>query len=214
MALVKICGTTSVQDALLAQSGGAHYVGLVIDHPPSPRNVSQETARTIVEALQRPAVAVTVNLSLDALLEMEARVHPGVMQLHGDESPDLVFGLVARGITVWKAVNGEATKVERRAREFRAAGAQAILLDAREQVHGEVVYGGTGKTTDWGLARHLVEQGYRIVLAGGLTPENVPRAITAVQPWMVDAVSGVEEAKGVKSGTKIYSFVQHALEAA
>lgn len=207
--LVKICGTTSVHDALLAQNAGADYLGVILLHPPSPRNIDLLTARAISNAVDIPIVAVTVNLSLDQLLEINRQLAPAVLQLHGDEPPQLVEALTQQGLRVWTAVGGE--QARERADELLKAGAEAILVDARAKAKtGDTIYGGTGKRSDWNLARELCDSGARVVLSGGLSPENVAEAIQTVQPWLVDTVSGVESSPGVKGMNKLRQFLLKA----
>jgi phosphoribosylanthranilate isomerase len=208
--LVKICGTTSPEDAELAASAGADYIGVILHHPPSPRNVSTEQARAIFAAARVPVVALTVNQPLDVLLQLAAEFKPAVLQLHGDETPELVSALKVHGLTVWTACSGDTDAVASRARAMTNAGADAVLLDARAVKDGQIVYGGTGHRADWTLARQLVDEGLRVVLAGGLTPENVHQAVATVQPWMVDIVSGVEASKGIKDPEKVWQFIAEA----
>ena len=206
-ALVKICGTTSVADGLLAQDEGANYIGLILEHPPSPRSVELPVAQSIRSAISRPLVAVTVNLSVPRLMEIWNGLRPAALQLHGDESASTVRELKERGATVWKVLDGESERVLCQASAMAAAGADALLIDARARADGETIYGGTGSLADWSTARALVEQGYRVILAGGLHPENVAEAIASVRPWMVDVVSGVESSKGVKDPAKLQAFI-------
>lgn len=204
--LVKICGTTSIDDALLAQSAGADFLGVILSHPPSPRNIDLETARAIRDAVSIPLVAVTVNLSLPQLLEINEKLAPEIFQLHGDEPPQLIEELTRSGLRVWAAVGGE--HAGEQAHASLVAGAEAVLVDARATTKaGATVYGGTGKRSDWMLARGLRETGARVILSGGLSPENVALAIQTVQPWLVDTVSGVESTPGIKDSDKIRQFL-------
>jgi phosphoribosylanthranilate isomerase len=205
--LVKICGTTNLEDALLARDAGADYFGIVVEHAPSPRSVSLGEAIILRDNTPLPAVALTVNQSLEFLLNLAAKLRPAVLQLHGDETPELVRELTSRGLIVWKALSGEADHVLRDAAAMRDAGAAAILLDARAQKNGATVYGGTGQLSDWALARKLVDEEHRVVLAGGLNPQNVAEAIAAVRPWAVDCASGVEARKGHKDARAVRDFV-------
>lgn len=207
---VKICGTTSPRDARLSHEAGADFLGVILHHPRSPRSVSLQTAREIEAATLLPIVAVTVNQAFEALLEIAEILGPHALQLHGDESPQLVEQLTSRGLRVWKAISGDQNALLSQAKAFRDAGADAILVDAREVSPQGVVYGGTGKSADWDAAHSLVESGFRVVLAGGLAPENVERAIETVQPWGVDVVSGVEATKGVKLHQAVLEFVVRA----
>ena len=206
--LAKICGTTSVQDALLAHRHGADYLGVIVEHAPSPRSVSRETARAIFAATSLPAVAVTVNWSLSQLTQFDEEFAPAALQLHGDETPQLVSALKSRGFVVWTACSGHGEVLLSRAREMRDAGADAILIDARQTDGDQIVYGGTGHLSDWDAARVLASEGARIILAGGLNAGNVRTAIETIRPWTVDVISGVEAHKGVKDETKLHDFLQ------
>ena len=145
---------------------------------------------------------MTVNLSLDELRRLHEELRPDVLQLHGDETPELVVALKNEGYRVWAAVHNA-----ERASQMHEAGADAILVDARATTSDGTIYGGTGQRSDWLLARELVNQGVRVVLAGGLDANNVSSAIEQVRPWMVDAVSGVEARKGVKDPEKVAQFI-------
>jgi len=113
--------------------------------------------------------------------------------------------LVANDAVIWAACSDL-----RRATQMRDAGADAILIDARALQNNETIYGGTGARSDWNLARELVQDGTRVILAGGLNPQNVADAIDFVHPCMVDVVSGVEKKKGVKDAAKVASFIEAA----
>ncbi len=207
---VKICGTTSPRDARLSHEAGADFLGVILHHPRSPRHISLQMAREIKAATSTPLVAVSVNQPFEVLLEIVEILRPHALQLHGDESPQLVEQLSARGLRVWKAISGDKNALFSQADAFRDAGAQAILVDAREESPQGVIYGGTGKSADWNAARHLVESGFRVILAGGLTPDNIARAIETVRPWGVDVISGVEAEKGIKNEAKVLEFVARA----
>ncbi len=206
--LVKICGNTSLEDAQLAVRLGADYLGVIVGYPPSPRHVSLAAARVIRQGIKESAtgfVAVTVNLSLDELRRLHEELRPNVLQLHGDETPELVVALKNEGFQVWAAVH-----TAERATQMHEAGADAILVDARAATSDGTIYGGTGQRSDWLLARALVNEGVRVVLAGGLDAQNVSSAIEQVRPWLVDAVSGVEARKGVKDPEKVAQFIAAA----
>lgn len=207
---VKICGTTSPHDARLATAAGANFLGVILHHPPSPRNVSLATALEIKHSTALPLVVLSVNQPLEILLELTRQLQPYALQLHGDESPELVEALAQRGQRVWKAISGDENVLLAAAKSYDAARADAILVDARETSPNGIVYGGTGHVADWTAAKRLVDEGFRVILAGGLSPENVARAIELVRPWGVDVVSGVEATKGVKNAQKVSDFVTHA----
>ena len=209
---LKICGTTNLADA--KTSAGADALGVIVNHRVSPRHIEIETARVIVDGVAVPIVAVSVNQSLQSLEQIARDCNPLALQLHGDESPQLVRELVARGFTVWKALSGDAATLTAQARVYTEAGASALVVDARETNASGTIYGGTGHLADWNAARALVDEGYRVILAGGLTPANVARAIETVRPWGVDVVSGVEARKGVKDAEKVRAWIEAARDAA
>lgn len=208
--MIKICATTNIDDALLAHKAGADYFGVVVEHAPSPRSVLLPEAIELRDNTPLPCVGLTVNKPLEFLLRVAEQMRPAVFQLHGDESPELVRELTERKLVVWTAIAGEEETVLRRAAAMREAGANAILLDARATKNGEIVYGGTGERADWKLARRLVNDGFRVVLAGGLDPKNVAEAIETVKPWGVDCASGVESEKGRKNPRAVHEFVFNA----
>jgi len=210
MPLVKICGTTSIEDAKLAARAGADYLGIIVEHAPSPRNVSLNRAREIAAAVDVAVVVVTVNLTLERLLQIHEALRPAVLQLHGDESPEIVRQLKEQAVLVWAVAAGSAAEVRQRAFEMREAGADAILVDVRAITPDGIIYGGTGQIGDWDVARELVESGLRVILAGGLTPDNVAAAVSTACPWMVDVISGVEARKGVKDEAQVRRFIEAA----
>lgn len=201
---VKICGITRPEDALVAARAGAHAIGLVF-HPSSPRAVSVERARDIVDAL--PPFVTAVGLFVDASDTLVRAVVQAVplqlLQFHGAEEPDYC----ARFALPWiKAVRVKAgVDLLQYARRFSAA--KGLLLDAF--VEGRE--GGTGSTFDWDLIPSDLP--LPIVLAGGLTPENVGTAIRQVRPWAVDVSSGVEREKGIKDAARVAAFIRGARDA-
>lgn len=205
--LIKICGTTSLQDAQLAVQHGADYLGVIVDYPPSPRHVSLKDAIEIRRQLSGEVqfVAVTVNLSFDELRHVYTELQPDVLQLHGDETPQLVEKLKGEGYRVWVAVHNT-----QRAVQMRKAGVEALLVDARATTADGIIYGGTGQRSDWELARSLVADGIQVVLAGGLDTQNVAAAIEQVRPSVVDVISGVEAHKGFKDPQKVAQFIEAA----
>ena len=198
MVRVKICGITCLEDAVAAVRLGADALGFVFAQ--SPRRVAPERAREIIRAL--PALVQTVGVFVDAPLEemAEVRVYCGldILQLHGDESPETVARLDGRVIKALRVTGGEHSLGNR----FPSA---TLLLDA----YSEQARGGTGKTFDWTLARDIA--GRRpIILAGGLTPENVAEAIEIVRPYAVDVSSGVEREPRRKDHGKTARFIGEA----
>ncbi len=195
---IKICGITNLEDALLAADLGADALGFIF-YPKSPRHVAPETAREIIAQLPPFVASVGVFVDEDAgvVHDLAARVGLDWVQLHGQESPDYCRGLGRRVIKGFR-IKDEKSLVEL---ENYHDAVQAFLLDAYKK--GQV--GGTGEVFDWQLARKAQRYG-RIILAGGLTPENVAQAIATAQPQAVDAASGTEAAPGRKDPVKLLAF--------
>ncbi len=198
---VKICGITRVEDAVSAADAGADLIGLNF-WPGTPRCVSVERAKEIADAVRDRVeiVALFVDAPGDEVLATAEQVGAPTVQLHGSETAEFAAGL--GGLRVIKAFH-----IEREEDLNRIVGfpAYAYLLDAR----GGAMPGGTGRTIDWDLARRATEHG-RILLAGGLTPENVAEAVRLAGPWGVDTASGVETAPGEKDAAKVTLFVERA----
>jgi phosphoribosylanthranilate isomerase len=198
---VKICGITNRDDALVAVEAGAHALGFVF--APSPRQISPEAAAEIIAALPPfvQTVGVVVNQDLEPIL---ARCPLDAVQFHGEE-PAEVLGRVS-GVRRIKAFR-VADEQDLEPIAAYASVADAFLLDAR--VPG--IAGGTGHTFPWHLAREARRFGRPIVLAGGLTPENVAAAVVAGRPDAVDVSSLVERAPGQKDADRVRRFVAAAL---
>ena len=194
---VKICGTTRPADARAAAEAGADAIGLVF-YPPSPRFLSVERAVEIRDALPPfvQTVALFVNPDAAQVAQVIGRVKPGMLQFHGEETPEFCaqFGVpfikacrVRQGIDLLEYL-----------RPF--ARASAWLLDSFVPQ-----YGGAGESFDWALVP--AERSRPLILSGGLDPGNVARAVRTVRPWGVDVASGVESAKGLKDAAKMAAFV-------
>ena len=195
---IKICGFTNAEVARAAAFAGADAIGLVF-YEPSPRNVSIDIAREIVAALPPfvNRVGLFVNANPNQIDEVLCEVSLDTLQFHGDETP---LDCAQYHLPFYKAVRvTETTDIQQVATKFSAAS--ALLLDA----FNPTAYGGTGEAFDWSLAK--VDIDLPIILAGGLTEKNVIEAIAQVNPYAVDASSGVESAKGVKDIDKIRRFI-------
>ena len=201
---VKICGVTRLDDALAACRAGADAIGFVF-YPPSPRNVSVESARAIVRRL--PAFVTSVGLFVDAPADVVAHARAvvplDVLQFHGDEPPEFCAQFDAPYIKAVR-MRAEVSLLEYARRYERARG---LLLDAF--VSG--AQGGTGQRFDWTLIPAQVP--LPIILSGGLDPGNVVEAIRCVRPWAVDVSSGVEAAKGIKDPAQILAFIKGVRDA-
>jgi len=200
MVRVKICGITTLEDALFAVERGTDYVGLIL-YPKSPRFVPKERRREILESLKDvKKVAVMVNPSEEEALEALEEGFD-LIQLHGEERPERAdrvgFERVIKAFRV-REKTPEIDEVWKRA--------HTILLDT----YSEKAYGGTGKSFNWDIAKEIVEKGFRIILSGGLKPENVKEAVLKVRPFGVDVSSGVEVKPGVKNKIRIERFIKEA----
>jgi phosphoribosylanthranilate isomerase len=201
---IKICGLTNKEDALAAAALGADAIGFVF--APSPRQVTPKRAREIVLAL--PPLVQTVGVFVDEDPEKVASTATfcdlDLLQFHGKEPP----GYCSRfGRGVIKAVRVQ-NQADLEACSQYSAVVGALLLDT--YMAGR--RGGTGVTFDWSLAQAAKKYG-RIILAGGLTPENVGTAISVAGPYGVDASSGLEEKPGIKDNAKMARFIQAVRQA-
>jgi phosphoribosylanthranilate isomerase len=195
----KICGITRHTDAQTAAALGAQALGFVF-FAKSPRNIAALDARKIVDALPPfvTSVGLFVNPAVDEVKRVQQGVRLGLLQFHGDESPEFCAQF---GVPYIKAVRVKAgLDLLQYARDYRSA--RGLLLDAF--VDG--THGGTGSTFDW----NLIPPGLPlpVILSGGLTSENVGNAIRRVSPWAVDVSSGVELNPGIKDPQKMAAFMK------
>ena len=194
---IKICGVTRPEDGVMAAEAGADAIGLVF-HRPSPRCVTPAQAREIVAAL--PPLVTAVGLFLDApAAEVEAvldAVPIDLLQFHGAESAADCERYGRRYIKAVGMAGGDPWAVA-----AAHPGAAALLLDG----HAPGAAGGSGQAFDWG--RELPTS-HRIIIAGGLGPENVAEATRRTCPWGVDCSSAVESAPGIKNGRKVAAFCE------
>lgn len=195
---VKICGITRREDASAAVGAGADALGFVF-HAPSPRHVEIQRAREIARSLAPfvTRVGLFVNAGRDFIAGVVDEVGIDLIQFHGDETPQDCAGY---GRPYIKAIRMK-PDVDLAAERRRYADAAALLLDAYEPG----VKGGTGQTFDWD--RIPAALAGEIILAGGLTPDNVAEAIRRVRPYAVDVSGGVERDKGIKDPQKIKRFM-------
>ncbi len=201
MVRVKICGITSARDAVAAVAAGADALGFNF-FPPSPRYVEPELAHAIGASL--PPFVATVGIFVDEEPRKVNRICGDCglryAQLHGHESPRRAAAVKAAQVI--KAIRVREESDLKQLGRFNAA---AYLLDT----YVPEMPGGTGQTFDWELARRAASRG-KIILAGGLTPENVARAVAAARPYAVDVAGGVEQEPGVKSRRLLAEFVRAA----
>ena len=203
MTRVKICGVTSAEQALACIEAGADSVGVNFVAS-SVRRVDVPAAAAIVRAVGSRAlvVGVVAAMPLPAMRSLRDATGVGCLQLHGDETAADVTALLPHA---YKAVRVASREDVARA---RSAPGEYVLVDAKV----EGAFGGTGHAFDWSLVVDLARE-RRLVLAGGLTPDNVGLAVATVRPWCVDVASGVESAPGVKDIEKVRAFVLAARQA-
>ncbi len=200
MIKVKICGLTNLEDALAAAEAGADAFGFVF-YPKSPRCVKSKTVKEIIR--QMPPYVTTVgvfaNASADEILDVMDECGLDIAQLQGDEPPSVCERLGSKAIKAIRVKDHDSLA------SMKAYSVRAFVLDAFTPEN----FGGTGKRFDWDLALEAKQYG-RIILAGGLTPENVREAIQKVRPYGVDVSSGVEHQIGKKDPEKVRQFIVKA----
>jgi phosphoribosylanthranilate isomerase len=201
MVQVKICGITCVEDAQAAVEAGADALGFVF-YPPSPRYVTPEQAEQIIRGLPPfvTTVGLFVDVPLDTVNDLAAQCRLDRIQLHGRESPEFCAQIKQPVIKAFRIKDAESLA---HLPEYQIA---AYLLDA--YVEGALP-GGTGASFAWELAAQAKPHG-PVILAGGLTPENVEAAIMQIRPYGVDVSSGVERTPGIKDHRKVQAFIRRA----
>ena len=197
MLKVKICGITNREDALWAVECGADALGFIF-YKKSPRYINPEHAKEIISILPPfiSTVGVFVNEDYNDVRDVKLLTDLNTVQLHGDESPsycNLIEGKLIKAIRI---------KNEKSIERLKKYTVDAFLLDSFDTSS----FGGSGLTFDWRLAEKAKQHG-RIILAGGLTQDNVEEAINKVAPFGVDVSSGVESKPGIKNKKKVKDFI-------
>lgn len=209
---IKICGITNLDDALAAADAGADAVGFNFCTR-SPRFIEPLAARDIAARLPARVarVGVFVNATAGAIVAAAEQVGLNIIQLHGDEPPDEVRALAPRQVMrAIRATSKNLAEVSRYLERCRKVGAELLAIMADAAVAGQ--YGGTGERADWDAWSQYASKPRvpPLVLAGGLTPENVAEGIARVRPAAVDVASGVESEPGLKDQAKVKQFVDAA----
>ena len=208
---VKICGITRKEDLYAASEAGADAVGFVVGVSSSPRNLSFAEAERLIRKVPPfvKSVLVTVLRKIEDLAEYE-KLNPDVIQIHGENFQ--ILGAVRHklpNMMLLKAINATSARnlniVSKAAKMF-----DGVLLDS----FVEGLYGGTGTIHDWDLSKRVRQLIHPkpLILAGGLTSENVAEAVRIVKPYGVDVSTGVEQQPGIKSNKKIVEFIKKAKE--
>ena len=195
MTRVKICGITNYDDAAMAADLGADALGFIF--APSPRMVSPDRAREIITKLPAfvKSVGVFVNEDNDRITDIIDYCGIDIVQLHGDESPEICESFMPRAVKALK-IRGDNTPEEYT--EYKGK-VKAFLLDT----YSEKAAGGTGKTFNWDIAIRIKNLGVPVILAGGLDASNIREAVQKVRPYAVDVSSRIEERPGKKDHGKM-----------
>ena len=204
MTIIKICGIKTWKDARAAIEAGADFLGFNF-YSKSVRFIEKEKCEEITNFLKKEfpqikLVGVFVNSPVEEIKNILDVCSLDLAQLHGDETPEIFSRLAPRAFRAFRGIPENFSGYER-------SEAPVMLIDAA--VKG--IYGGSGKTADWSAAEKLARK-YPLLLAGGLTPENVAEAVRRVKPWGVDVASGVESAPGEKDAEKMSAFVKAVRE--
>ncbi len=214
---IKICGITNLADAYAATEAGADMLGFIF-YPPSPRSISPAQAGEIAWLIaqefgtSRPRfVGVFVDMPVFKVQRAAELAHLDLIQLHGNEPPDNLLDLAGRAFkalrprTLAETLAGWETY---RPTFVADPDTPNLLIDAYDPARP----GGSGRPADWELAQTLTQR-CRLLLAGGLTPDNAAWAVQQVQPWGIDVSSGVEMSKGKKDHGRVRAFIQAVREA-
>ena len=200
MTVVKICGITNLDDALAAVAAGADALGFNF-YKPSPRYITPQHAREIIEQLPKSLLTVGVFVneeSPDVVRSIAGEAGIRALQLHGDESPEYCRELAGYYVIKTFAVSDTFDVATAKAYDV-----EAIMLDTK---HNRL-RGGTGRVFDWSVARQAALTIPKLFLAGGLSPENIENAVEIVRPFAVDACSALEDTPGKKNPERMRVFV-------
>ena len=198
---IKVCGVTTPDDAAMAARAGADYVGVVLTE--SPRRISSQRAREI--AITLPPATLLVAVFADEGPEEVARAIEG-LPVHAVQVGGWNDAAPGGSYEIWHVLRGASLPEPA---TLPMVPLRTYLLDA----HDPGLPGGTGKRADWGWARRAVNAGLRLIVAGGLRPENVSDLVLEVRPFGVDAASGLESEPGRKDPAKVQAFVERIREA-
>jgi len=201
MTLIKICGITNLDDALAAVQAGADALGFNF-YKPSPRYITPQHAREVVEQLPESVLTVGVFVneeSPDVVQSIASEAGIGALQLHGDETPTYCRDLAADYYVIKTFAVSDSFDVQ----TAKAYEVEAIMLDTKHNS----LRGGTGRVFDWSIAQQAASTIPKLFLAGGLSPENIENAVETVRPFAVDACSALEDSPGKKNHDRMRVFV-------
>lgn len=208
---LKICGITNADDARLVAASGADYCGILVDVPFSERSLSLLEAKDVASAADIPVVILLCDPDGAAAEGVVREIKPYALQLLCRESPAFVREMKSRlPCRIWKTVHLPPPAGQASPEAYAQVGADALIVDRADRSEGVLRLGGTGKTVDWNAALSIVEAvSIPVLLAGGITPENVEQALDAVRPAGIDVCSGVEASNGRKDPEKVRALVHH-----
>ena len=211
MTRIKICGLTNLTDAECAVNHGADMLGFIF-YAKSPRYINPVVVRSLLDGLGErrskiTAIGVFVNTAPQTITDILKQTGLDIAQLSGDETPDDVLALEGRAYKVVRNAEQAKQFYESGMLQATAFSTPGLLLDADHPM----LYGGSGMRVDHSIAS-LIAQKCRLLLAGGLKPENVISALSVVHPWGVDVASGVEASPGRKDHAKVMQFIQAVRE--
>lgn len=216
---VKLCGTTSMEDALMATRAGADYFGVVIEVDFSPRSLTIEGAAELFSSPPIPAVALVFHMGEERLRRLIRTLRPHAVQFLSQEAPKLIKKLKLEypGVEMWQSLhlpqaggNVDLAGIKKSISEYLAAGVDLLLYDTVATVNGRQKYGGTGLCSDWGTVRNIMKEikaGVPVLLAGGINPGNAAAALAEVDPDGLDLCSGVESAPGKRDNNKVIALM-------
>ena len=205
MTLLKICGTTSVEDARLVGRAGADFCGILVGVRLSERSLTLQQARDVAAASGVRNVILLCNPSAAFARQVAQTLCPDALQLLCHEPPSLVAELKRTlSCAIWKTVHLPPVPGQATPPAYQSAGADALLVDSVDTSDGFTRLGGTGKVGDWAAAAALNERlDMPIFLAGGIGPDNIADAVRTVQPYGIDLCSGVETTRGQRDPAKV-----------
>lgn len=216
---VKICGTTNMEDALMAARAGADYFGVVVEVDFSPRSLTIEEAAELFSSPPIPAVALVFHMGEERLRCLIKTLKPHAVQFLSQESPELIKRLKLEypGVEMWQSLHlpqaGGAVDpdgIKKSIAGYLESGVDLLLYDTVATVNGRQKYGGTGLCPDWSAVRSImteIDAGVPVLLAGGINPGNAAAALAEVDPDGLDLCSGVESVPGKKDNDKVIALM-------
>lgn len=216
---VKLCGTASRADALMAAEAGADWFGVVVEAEFSPRSQTLEEARELFVDPPIPAVALVFEMAEARLVELIRTLTPAAVQFLHPERPEVLRRLKAQfpQVELWQSIhlppageNVDLGPVQQSVASYLEAGVDLLLFDTAVTVKGEKKFGGTGITADWSIIRKVLDSirgKVPVLLAGGINPDNAAAGLEAVLPDGLDLCSGVETAPGRRDPDKVRALM-------